>query len=553
MNSEIGVVEKKLKKISVEHGWILPRERLEIFASSLEKILTEYHENDSYSGQLKEIHNLRKKLSTTQTVIRKTDKSKVFHLDGLDNYRVKAQAYIIQTNAYQDLGKMNPLESLIKRTNDLLFGLWMSRHITQKQYLTLKVKEEEAELAHLYFLPKAHKPKTPLRPIMSGLKSPTIAISKWLDGLLRPLFDRLSYDTTIQNGVQLVKQIEKWSQDHLTSTTSFVTMDVTDLYTMIPQEGGVTAIKKLLEAYNLKQIDGVKRGIILALTRFVITNNYFFFDGTYYKQIRGGAMGSPLTLTVANAYMYFVEQPIAKWAKRTCSVYYRYIDDLFIMSNVHVDTLKGLMNFWNRLDVNIKFSESIGQTAEYLDVKLENKEGRLVTGVFHKTSHEPYFLPFQSTHVHHIKKNIPFAALVRAIRYSSTYDAFKREESHISMSLLLNGYPSRFILRQFERVPQTFQCPTLKRDNYSDIRKVMLAAVDNNGKKAKLNFKDNILCHFSFCKGMHDFSTRFHRLWDDCFVDTAIFEMKPIVGFKRLDNLQDYLVKKKPERSLLRS
>ncbi|CAF0803632.1 unnamed protein product [Adineta steineri] len=171
-------------------------------------------------------------------------------------------------------------------------------------------------------------------------------------------------------------------------------MDVTDLYTMIPQEGGVTAIKRLMETSNLKQIDGVKKEIILALTRFVMTNNYFYFDGSYYKQIRGGAMGSPLTLTIANTYMYFVERPVFKWAHRTCSLYFRYIDDLFIM-----------------LDSNIELSESIGITAEYLDVKLENRGGVLITEVFHKPSHEPYSLPFTSTHAQHIKKNIPDAII----------------------------------------------------------------------------------------------------------------------------------------------
>ncbi len=103
----------------------------------------------------------------------------------------------------------------------------------------------------------------------------------------------------------------------------------------------------------------LKKGIILALARFVMTDNYFYLDGLYYKQIRGGAMGSTLTLTIAHAYMFFVERPISKWANRTCSLYYRYIDDLFIMSNVHACILKGLMHFWNKLDVNIELSESI--------------------------------------------------------------------------------------------------------------------------------------------------------------------------------------------------
>ncbi len=63
--------------------------------------------------------------------------------------------------------------------------------------------------------------------------------------------------------------------------------------------------------------------------------------------------------------MYFVERPISKWAQRTGALYYRYIDDLFIMSNVHADILKGLVHFWNKLDINIELSESIGHTAEY--------------------------------------------------------------------------------------------------------------------------------------------------------------------------------------------
>ena len=274
-----------------------------------------------------------------------------------------------------------------------------------------------------------------------------------------------------------------------------------------------------------------------------MSNNFFCFDGSYYKQIRGGAMGSPLTLTVANAYMYFVERPIAKWANRTCSLYYRYIDDLFIMSNVH---------FWNKLDSNIEFSGSIRQTAEYLDVKLENRREKLISEVFHKPAHEPYFLPFTSIHAEHIKKNIPFAALVRAIRYYSSYDAFKREEANICISLLLNKYPMDFILKQLERVPWTFKCAVLRRNNYLNIRKIRLDSTDNNATKAELDFTVNIMCHFSFCKGMHDFSTPFHKLWDDCFSDTLICNMKPIVGARRLDNLQDYLATKKPHKSLLK-
>ena len=147
---------------------------------------------------------------------------------------------------------------------------------------------------------------------------------------------------------------------------------------------------------------------------------------------------------------------------------------------------------------------------------------------------------------------LPFGALVRAIRYSSEYSAFKREEAHICMSLLLNKYPMSFILRQLERVPQTFQCAIPTRKNYSDIRKTFLIAAGEGAKKARIDFEANILCHFTFCKGMNHFSTRFHTLWDECFADTAMGSIKPIVGSRRLENLQEYLVRKKPDRSRLK-
>jgi hypothetical protein len=222
------------------------------------------------------------------------------------------------------------------------------------------------------------------------------------------------------------------------------------------------------------------------------------------------------------------------------------------MSNVHADILQGLVRFWNGLDSNIIFSESIGQTAECLDVKLENSGGKFVSKVFHKPSHEPYFLPFTSVHARHIKRNIPYVALVRTIRYSSSYEAFKREETHICMSLLLNKYPFNFILQQFERVFQTSQCTVPTQKNYPKIRKIFLDATDVNTKKAEIDFAVNIFCHFSYSKGMQGFPTRFHQLWKDYFAETAICSMRPIVGSKRLHNLQDYLIDKKPHSSCLK-
>ncbi|CAF1139089.1 unnamed protein product [Rotaria sp. Silwood1] len=81
--------------------------------------------------------------------------------------------------------------------------------ITRKQYEQLSIKSNEMELAHLYYLAKAHKPVTPLCPIISGQKHPTIKVSKFLDELLRPLFNKMASNTTVTSGTEVIKQLHE--------------------------------------------------------------------------------------------------------------------------------------------------------------------------------------------------------------------------------------------------------------------------------------------------------------------------------------------------------
>jgi uncharacterized protein YjhX (UPF0386 family) len=59
MTNEIELVVKKINKIFVEHGWVLPQQRLQIFRVSLEKILIECQDRHPTSIKLKEINMLK--------------------------------------------------------------------------------------------------------------------------------------------------------------------------------------------------------------------------------------------------------------------------------------------------------------------------------------------------------------------------------------------------------------------------------------------------------------------------------------------------------------
>ncbi|CAF4561500.1 unnamed protein product, partial [Rotaria socialis] len=291
----------------------------------------------------------------------------------LQDYHKKSEEYMEKTEAYECLHQNDPLPNLIESTNKYLLKLRLDNWITQKQYEQLSIKKDEVELAHLFYLSKAHKPGTPLRSIVSGLKHPTIKISRFLDELLRPLFDRMASSTTVTSGIEVIKQLYEWSKRNARQDTLICTMDVIDLYTMIPQTEGILAIKKMLDYLNLKQINGLKIETIIRLCRFVVRNNYFSYDSKYYHQIRGGAMGSPLTLTIANAYMFFFERDIVKQINNSNGLYIRYIDDIFITINWSSQHLEKQIDRWNKFDLNIKLKAEVGYTTNFLDLYIENK------------------------------------------------------------------------------------------------------------------------------------------------------------------------------------
>ena len=128
------------------------------------------------------------------------------------------------------------------------------------------------------------------------------------------------------------------------------------------------------------------------------------------------------------------------------------------------------MTDWNELDPNIKFKANINQIINFIDVRFENRSGQLVAIVFHKPSYEPYYLPFNSVHPMHMKRNIPFAALLQTIRYSSSFQLYIKERENIRMALFLNKYLGEFIDRQFGRVLSSYTLDSLNESNFNNER-----------------------------------------------------------------------------------
>ena len=155
-----------------------------------------------------------------------------------------------------------------------------------------------------YGLPKIHKPHTPLRPIVSSCGSATYGVAKELAKILKPLVGKSPHHiTSTQDFVEQVKQIKLEPGECL----SFY--DVSALFTSVPIDPALNIIKDLLDKDNtLKERTVMEDGDIILLLEFCLKNTYFSFQGQFYEQVEGAAMGSPVSPIITNLYMEYLEQ-----------------------------------------------------------------------------------------------------------------------------------------------------------------------------------------------------------------------------------------------------
>ncbi len=117
----------------------------------------------------------------------------------------------------------------------------------------------------------------------------------------------------------------------------------------------------------------------------------------------------------------------------------RYIVDIFFTSNESLETIKQMLDEANQFHPNIKLVRQLGTSASFFDLYIENKNGTLVTSVYHKEAAEPYIVPFKSDHPRHIFKNVIDGALKRVVLYSSTLATFNEERRSVILMFLYNG------------------------------------------------------------------------------------------------------------------
>ena len=372
-----------------------------------------------------------------------------------------------------------------------------------------------------YLLPKIHKEGNPGRPIVSTTGCPTELISQYLDGIFSPLVSRLS--TYVKDSSDALRIFETVDLPP-TGPRFLFTMDVSSLYTNIPMDEGLRAIKHFL--HRFPSPDRPDDTTILRLTELVLKLS-FQFDGKFYLQKKGVAMGTKMGPSYACLFVGLLEQEILESFQGPKPLLLkRYIDDYIGIASCPLDQLKELISHFNSFHPSLRFTHDISEkTISFLDIELSIDGSRTRTSVHYIPTDAHCYLNYHSSHPPSCKRSIPFSQLSRLRRLCSEDHDFKERSREMTGFFRQRGYPVQTVSRAAEKVS------TLSR------REVMEPKHRQSKDRVPLVFT----YHPSTEKVVSAIMDNTHLLEEDASTN-RIFTEAPLVAYRKDRSLRDLLV-----------
>ena len=145
---------------------------------------------------------------------------------------------------------------------------------------------ESSTEARFYMHPKIHKKDIPGRPICSSDNHPTSRISKFVDEYIKKYVPKTkSYLRDTQDFIKSIRDLGPIPEGAI-----LCTLDVSSLYTNIPNHEGILAVANKLRGDPTK---APITSFILDLLTLVLHNMNFEFNGEHYLQIGGQQWAHP--------------------------------------------------------------------------------------------------------------------------------------------------------------------------------------------------------------------------------------------------------------------
>ena len=377
-----------------------------------------------------------KRLKTDENiVILPADKGRVTVVMDKTDYYDKMDALVNDKQTYQVL-KRDPTPALQRKLNSKLLDLKKTDAIDIQRYNRLRCRVPQPP--KLYGLPKLHKPNIPMRPIVSFCGSPTYQLSKYLTTVLKPLTDESRHKLqSTENFIDAIKTVQ------VPDDYKLVSFDVKSLFTSIPLQ---LALDCTETAINNSTIElPLPTDDLMDLLNLCLTSTYFQYNGKHYKQLHGTAMGSPVSVVVAEIVMQNIEERALATYKRTLPLWLRYVDDTF--TAVHKDEIDDFHEHLNGQNADIQFTKEIEENGKipFLDCLVTRDKNELRTTIYRKPTHTDRLLDQSSYNPTSHKATTIRTLTRRAQLVCDSPDSLTDENKYLDNVFNKNNYNRDFI------------------------------------------------------------------------------------------------------------
>ena len=330
---------------------------------------------------------LKELASNKNLIINKADKGSTIVVRSRTNYTNEGLEHLSDTNTYLELDKNYALEvAKIVRQNLQQFK---AQGLLSPRMAEYSLPSQTLRTAWIYFLKKIHKSPMGIRPIVSTINSLTANLAEFLDYYLQPIMRQLP--AYLKDTTQFLKEI---TDIKIQTDTWLVTVDVKSLYTNIPNDESIQACYKAWLKQETMDPQHPPAETLRHLLELVLKLNVFEFNGKYYLQKFGTAMGSKLAPAYANTFMGQLEKDIIDTSPLKPTYYRRFIDDVFMIWPHSKTELEQFISHMNQANDSIKFThESSQDEAVFLDVVY--KETKQNDTTLHTRTH------IKQTTIHH--------------------------------------------------------------------------------------------------------------------------------------------------------
>ena len=335
-----------------------------------------------------------------QLVVVKADKSNCTVVAEKDLYIDKIKVLLSDNSTYEKVTPryrkgvvINETLCVQRKFNTYISELQLKGFINQHE--GIKLRKYNSAPAKLYGLFKMHKENNPIRPIVAYCGSPGENLAVEFNKILTPVVGRAS--SFVKNALDFK---QKLSNIHIPPGHKLFSLDVVSLFTNIPKDMLFNIIEqkwKEISEHTQIPIDLFKQGLSL-----LFDNCYFSFDDTTYRQKYGLPMGCPCSPVLANLVMEFLEQKILHRLKVEFNVnilvYYRYVDDIFIIAREEeISLIVRIFNENESERLRFTYEAEEGNCLPFLDVNVHrNNEGILTFDWYHKSTWSERYLNFNS-------------------------------------------------------------------------------------------------------------------------------------------------------------